>query len=118
MAPPKHRGMLNIGFQMMITIGILAANLINYWTAQIKGGWGWRVSLALAAVPGAIIAVGAFILPETPNSLIERGHEAVAKAMLRKVRGTDQVDEEYEDLVIASNDSKAVNHPWKNIIQR
>ncbi|PKU75988.1 sugar transport protein MST6-like [Dendrobium catenatum] len=118
MAPPKLRGMLNIGFQMMITIGILIANLINYWTALIKGGWGWRVSLGLAAVPGAIIAVGAFVLPETPNSLLERGHDAAAKAMLHKVRGTHRVDEEYEDLVIASNESKAVKHPWKNIIQR
>ncbi|CAD5169520.1 unnamed protein product [Musa acuminata subsp. malaccensis] len=36
MAPAKLRGMLNIGFQLMITIGILAANLINYATAKIK----------------------------------------------------------------------------------
>ncbi|KAI0495138.1 hypothetical protein KFK09_025285 [Dendrobium nobile] len=118
MAPARLRGMLNIGFQMMITIGILAANLINFWMAQIKGGWSWRVSLALASVPGAIIAIGALALPETPNSLIERGHEEAAKAMLRKVRGTDQIHEEFHDLVIASNDSKAVKHPWKKIMER
>ncbi|KAK8942266.1 Sugar carrier protein C [Platanthera guangdongensis] len=118
MAPAKLRGMLNIGFQLMITIGILAANLINYWTAQIKGGWGWRISLVLAAVPGGIIAVGALVLPDTPNSLIERGHEEAAKTMLRKVRGTEEVEEEFRDLVIASNDSRAVKHPWQNILQR
>ncbi|XP_020587080.1 sugar carrier protein C-like [Phalaenopsis equestris] len=118
MAPATLRGMLNIGFQLMITVGIFAANLINYGTAQIKGGWGWRVSLALAGVPGAIIAIGAFVLPDTPNSLIERGHEAAAKAMLRKIRGTDEIAAEYEDLVIASNDSKVVKHPWKNIRER
>ncbi|XP_020587007.1 sugar transport protein 4-like [Phalaenopsis equestris] len=118
MAPARIRGMLNIGFQMMITIGILIANLINYWTAQIQGGWGWRVSLALAAVPGAIIAFGALFLPDTPNSLLERGHEEAAKTMLCKVRGTDEIHEEFQDLVIAGNDSKAVKHPWKNIIER
>merc|ERR1711915_334806 len=37
MAPAKLRGMLNIGFQLMITIGILAANFINYGTNQISG---------------------------------------------------------------------------------
>ncbi|PKA50481.1 Sugar carrier protein C [Apostasia shenzhenica] len=118
MAPAKLRGMLNIGFQLMITIGILAANLINYWTAKIEGGWGWRVSLALAAVPAAIIAIGALILPDTPNSLIEHGHDEAAKAMLRKIRGTDNVQAEFDDLVAASNDSKLVKHPWNNILER
>ena len=118
MAPAKRRGMLNIGFQLMITIGILAANLINYGTAKIKGGWGWRVSLALAAVPAAIITLGSLFLPDTPNSLIERGHEEKARTMLRKIRGTDDIDDEYNDLVVASEDSKAVKHPWRNILQR
>ncbi|KAK9156220.1 hypothetical protein Sjap_003700 [Stephania japonica] len=40
MAPSKFRGSLNTLFQMMITIGILAANLVNYGTNKIKGGWG------------------------------------------------------------------------------
>ncbi|KAL5199156.1 hypothetical protein ABZP36_002668 [Zizania latifolia] len=118
MAPARLRGMLNIGFQLMITIGILCANLINYGTAKIKGGWGWRVSLALAAVPAAIIAVGALFLPDTPNSLVDRGHTDSAKRMLRRVRGTDDVEEEYRDLVAASEESKLVTHPWRNILQR
>ena len=117
MAPARLRGMLNIGFQLMITIGILCANLINYGTAKIKGGWGWRVSLALAAVPAAIIAVGALFLPDTPNSLIDRGHTGAAKRMLKRVRGTEDVEEEYNDLVAASDESKLVAHPWRNILQ-
>ncbi|KAG0497115.1 hypothetical protein HPP92_001578 [Vanilla planifolia] len=117
MAPAKLRGMLNIGFQLMITIGILAANLINYGTAKIKGGWGWRVSLALAAVPAGIITVGSLFLPDTPNSLIERGHDEEARNMLRKVRGTDNIHEEYADLKAASDESKTVKHPWRNIAQ-
>ncbi|KAJ8466908.1 hypothetical protein OPV22_029460 [Ensete ventricosum] len=108
MAPARLRGMLNIGFQLMITVGILAANLINYGTAKIKGGWGWRVSLALAAVPACIISLGALFLPDTPNSLIERGHSEEAKQMLRRIRGTDDTDEEYNDLVAASQESKLI----------
>ncbi|CAD5168761.1 sugar transport protein MST3 [Musa acuminata AAA Group] len=118
MAPAQLRGMLNIGFQLMITVGILAANLINYGTAKIKGGWGWRISLALAAVPAGIITLGALFLPDTPNSLIERGHPQEAKEMLRRIRGTDDIHEEYNDLVAASEESKLVKHPWANIIQR
>ncbi|KAH7569789.1 hypothetical protein ACOSP7_017617 [Xanthoceras sorbifolium] len=115
MAPAKIRGALNIGFQMAITIGILVANLVNYGTNKIKGGYGWRISLALAAVPALLMTVGAIFLPETPNSLLERGHTEKAKKMLRKIRGIDHVDEEFQDLYDASEAAKLVQHPWKNI---
>ncbi|CAN6453353.1 unnamed protein product [Victoria cruziana] len=118
MAPAKLRGALNIGFQLFITIGILAANLVNYGTNKIKGGWGWRVSLALAAVPAVIMTVGALFLPDTPNSLIERGHHEQAKKMLERIRGTTEVNEEFQDLIDASEASKQVKHPWANIASR
>lgn len=95
MAPAKIRGALNIGFQMAITIGILAANLINYGTSKVEGGWGWRISLALAAVPAIMITVGSLFLPDTPNSILERGHTEKARDMLKKIRGTNNVDEEF-----------------------
>ncbi|KAG1368208.1 sugar transport protein MST6 [Cocos nucifera] len=118
MAPARLRGMLNIGFQLMITIGILTANLINYGTSKIKGGWGWRVSLGLAAVPAGIITLGSLFLPDTPNSLIERGHADKAMRMLRRIRGTDDIHAEYNDLVAASEEAKLVKHPWRNIVAR
>ncbi|KAF7846975.1 hypothetical protein BT93_L3521 [Corymbia citriodora subsp. variegata] len=117
MAPAHIRGALNIGFQMAITIGILAANFINYGTAQIEGGWGWRVSLGLAGVPAILMTVGSFFLPDTPNSIIERGHHDEAKRMLQKIRGTENVDCEFQDLVLASEAAKRVDHPWRNILQ-
>ncbi|KAJ4827443.1 Sugar transport protein 10 [Turnera subulata] len=117
MAPAKIRGALNIGFQMAITIGILAANLINYGTAKIEGGWGWRVSLGLAAVPAIMICIGSLFLPDTPNSIIERGHPEEAKKMLQKIRGTDNVEEEFRDLVEATEAAKRVDNPWNNIMQ-
>lgn len=117
MAPAKVRGALNIGFQMAITIGILVANLVNYGTAQIGGGWGWRVSLALAAVPAVMMTFGSLFLPDTPNSILERGHTEKAKKMLQKIRGTDNVDNEFQDLYDATEAAKKVEHPWRNIMQ-
>lgn len=123
MAPPTYRGAINNSFQLTIGIGILIANLINYGTEKIKGGWGWRVSLALAVVPATILTLGAIFLPETPNSLIQLGGSneedyGKAKRMLQRVRGTEDVDEEFHDLIKASNVAKAIKHPFKNIIQR
>ncbi|XP_038719115.1 sugar transport protein 10-like [Tripterygium wilfordii] len=117
MAPPKIRGALNIGFQMAITIGILVANLVNYGTSKMKGGNGWRISLGLAAVPAIMMSVGSLFLPDTPNSLIERGQTDKAKKMLQKIRGTDAVDQEFQDLIEASDAAKQVEHPWRNIMQ-
>uniref|UniRef100_A0A0D9X4Z5 Major facilitator superfamily (MFS) profile domain-containing protein n=1 Tax=Leersia perrieri TaxID=77586 RepID=A0A0D9X4Z5_9ORYZ len=118
MAPANMRGMLNIGFQLMTTIGILGANLINYATSSIAGGWGWRIGLGLAGVPALIITLGALVLPDTPNSLIARGYAGDAKKILVKIRGTDNVHDEYDDMVAASEEAAAIEHPWRNILQR
>lgn len=118
MAPYKYRGALNMMFQLSITIGILIANAVNYGFAQIKGGWGWRLSLGGAVVPAIIFIVGSLFLPDTPNSLIERGKVTEAKAMLLKIRGVDSVDEEFNDMVAASEESKKIKHPWFNLLRR
>ncbi|KAG6557087.1 hypothetical protein Mapa_001014 [Marchantia paleacea] len=116
-APSHLRGALNIMFQLVITFGILCANLLNYGTGKLEP-WGWRLSLGLAAVPGAIVTVGALFLPETPNSLIERGKMEKGRATLIKIRGTSNVDEEFNDMVEASKIANSVKHPWRNLMQR
>ncbi|PHT64493.1 Sugar carrier protein C [Capsicum annuum] len=116
MAPYRYRGALNIGFQLSITIGILVANVLNYFFAKIT--WGWRLSLGGAMVPALIISVGSLLLPETPNSMIERGKNEEAKAKLKRIRGVDDVDEEFNDLVTASESSRKVEHPWRNLLQK
>ncbi|GAY47422.1 hypothetical protein CUMW_104470, partial [Citrus unshiu] len=57
MAPPKNRGAFNIGFQVSVGIGVLSDNLLNYGTEKINGGWGWRISLAMAAAPASILTI-------------------------------------------------------------
>ncbi|XP_072993625.1 hexose carrier protein HEX6-like [Typha latifolia] len=116
MAPRQYRGAFNNSFQFSVGIGALAANLINYGTEKIKGGWGWRVSLAFAAVPAAFLSLGALFLPETPNSLIQRGRDVQSVTnLLQKIRGSNDVHEELQDLITASNTSRSVRHPFRRI---
>lgn len=123
MAPAKYRGAFSNGFQLSIGIGALCANMINYGTEKIRGGWGWRISLAMAAVPAAILVVGTLFLPETPNSLIQHGGDkniARAESTLRKVRGIDNVEKELDDLIAASKASEETadyNQFWR-ILER
>ncbi|KAK4439251.1 Sugar carrier protein C [Sesamum alatum] len=117
-APYKYRGAFNIGFQLSITIGILVANVLNYCFAKMKGGWGWRLSLGGAVVPALIIALGSLLLPETPNSLIERGKKNDARVTLQRIRGVLNVDQEFHMLVSASEASRRVEHPWQNLLHR
>ncbi|KAF2320756.1 hypothetical protein GH714_030533 [Hevea brasiliensis] len=104
------QGGLNMMFQLSITIGILVADLLNYFFAKIDG-WGWRLSLGIALVPALIIIIGSFFLPETPNSLIERDHHEKAKEKLIELRGVPNVDEEFNDLITASEAAKLVKIP-------
>ncbi|KAL0304081.1 UNVERIFIED_CONTAM: Hexose carrier protein HEX6 [Sesamum radiatum] len=57
--------------------------------------------------------------PRTPNSLIQqRSGPEKAKKMLQKIRGTDDVQMELDDLVEASYASQAIKHPFRNLMQR
>lgn len=66
--------------------GILIAQVINIGTYNIRP-WGWRLSLGLASVPGTILLLGGLFLPDSPNSLIERGQFEKGKQVLQRIRG-------------------------------
>ncbi|KAG6739674.1 hypothetical protein POTOM_057288 [Populus tomentosa] len=117
MAPAKVRGAVNQLFQLTTCLGILVANFINYGTEKIHP-WGWRLSLGLATVPATIMFVGGIFLPETPNSLVEQGKLEEARRVLEKVRGTTRVDAEFADLVDASNEARAIKHPFRNLLAK
>ncbi|XP_019701270.1 sugar transport protein 7 isoform X2 [Elaeis guineensis] len=117
MAPAHLRGGLNMMFQLATTLGIFTANMINYGTEKIRP-WGWRISVGLVAVPAFSMTVGGCFLPETPNSLIEQGHVHKGRHVLERIRGTKQVDAEFQDIVEASELANSIEHPFRNILER
>ncbi|KAG1342218.1 sugar transport protein MST4 [Cocos nucifera] len=116
-APTRIRGGLNILFQLNVTIGILFANLVNYGTAKIHP-WGWRLSLSLAGIPAVLLTAGALFVVDTPNSLIERGRLEEGRAVLRKIRGTDNIEPEFNEILEASRIAQQVKHPFRNLLKR
>ncbi|CAL4991344.1 unnamed protein product [Urochloa decumbens] len=98
MAPPRWRGALTCGIQFFLTLGILIANIINYFTARVS--WGWRVSLGLAGTPAVVILAGALFLTDTPSSLMMRGQADRARSVLLRARGglSEGVDAELKEI--------------------
>ena len=118
LAPHHLRGSLNILFQLAVTSGILGAQLINFGTAHLEP-WGWRLSLALGAIPALALFLGSLALPDTPNSLVQRGQPEAGLRVLRRVRGTDDVGPEFDDIRAAVAQSEAVPvSPFRAILQR
>jgi MFS family permease len=64
LTPPAERGRVVTCFQMAITLGILAAAVVDYILIESKN---WRLMFGLGAVPGVLQFCGLFYIPESPR---------------------------------------------------
>jgi sugar porter (SP) family MFS transporter len=94
-SPAGARGWQVSLFQFAITVGILAAYLVDYAFAASEN---WRWMLGLAVVPGAALGLGMLGLPESPRWNAQRGNVEKARSVLVKVRGTQDVDAEMREI--------------------
>jgi len=83
-APAASRGAVTSLNQLCITLGILVSYLIGYAFSDTSEGWRWM--LGLGAVPGAILAAGMLVLPESPRWLAGHNRMAQAEVVLRRLR--------------------------------
>ena len=90
------RGAAGSAFQLALTIGILAAQLVGM--PQIAGschGWGWGLSIVFLLPLAGLFPL--FLLPNSPpQMLIKYNDEEQAQTDLRKLRGTRNVQADME----------------------
>ena len=100
-APAQMRGKLVAINQLTIVIGILLAQVINWWLVRnlpqgatdefIKNSWfgqqGWRWMFGLTAAPSLLSLLGMFFVPESPRWLAKFGRTEQAREVLRRVGG-------------------------------
>jgi MFS transporter, SP family, galactose:H+ symporter len=94
-SPAEARGWQVSLFQLAITVGILAAYLVDY---AFAAGGQWRWMLGLAVVPGAILGLAMLAMPETPRWLAKHGHADTARNVLARIRGTQDVNREFREI--------------------
>jgi len=106
-SPADARGWQVSLFQLAITVGILAAYLADYVFTPSAA---WRWMLGLAVIPGALLGAGMLFLPETPRFLARHGHFDLARSVLVKIRGTQDVEKEFQEIKVASQESALRGH--------
>ncbi|MEG2113470.1 MAG: sugar porter family MFS transporter [Hafnia sp.] len=84
-APEHIRGSMISLYQLMITIGILAAFLSD--TALSASG-NWRWMLGIITIPALILFFGVLTLPESPRWLMMKDKHALAEKVLLLLRST------------------------------
>lgn len=115
-SPTKIRGTLVSMFQLLITVGILAAYLSDSALADNNNLECWRPMLWVGVIPAMILFIGMFFLPETPRWLMSKGKEEEARKVLDKIE-----DPEFIDTSIAAMKSDiaidASQASWKEIFK-
>lgn len=98
-SPASHRGRLVSLYQLAITVGFLAAYLINYYLLQQSVNYAsssslltqvfstevWRGMLGFSTLPAVFFLFVSFLLPESPRWLLVKKQEAKASAIFSKI---------------------------------
>ncbi|KAK8706586.1 hypothetical protein V6N13_050144 [Hibiscus sabdariffa] len=99
-SPASSRGFLTSFPEVFINIGILFGYVSNYAFSKLRTDLGWRVMLGAGAVPSVFLAIGGFVMPESPRWLVMQGRLGEAKAVL------DRTSDNKEEADLRLNDIK------------
>lgn len=123
-APAQMRGKLVAINQLTIVVGILAAQVINWWLVRdmgaeilktlgpeataaakdefIRNSWfgtsGWRWMFGLTAVPATLFFLSMFFVPESPRWLVKNGKGDQARRILERIGGPAYANAEVVDV--------------------
>jgi sugar porter (SP) family MFS transporter len=128
MSPPEMRGKFVSVNQLMIMIGILAAQIANWrislldtampadaTEAIIRQSWngqmGWRWMFAAEALPAIIFFVLMIFMPESARWLVKNGQYGDAEKILRRIGGQRYAEAEITSIrtTISSEDIAQVH---------
>jgi sugar porter (SP) family MFS transporter len=97
LVPARIRGGVVSFNQLMVTLGILVAYIVDWGFAGFSNNWRWM--FGVAAIPGAALAIGMYFMPFSPRWLVEKGRDDDAREVLEKYRfDEDDVDDEINEI--------------------
>ncbi|KAI0407899.1 putative MFS myo-inositol transporter [Xylaria palmicola] len=100
LAPAARRGMVVTMNVLSITLGQVVAYVIGWVLAEHGApATGWRLMVGLGAVPALLQCALVFFMPETPRWLVKARRSGEARAVIRRVAGSDPIAVEMVDSV-------------------
>lgn len=112
-SPKQIRGTLTSLYQLLITVGILAAYIVDY-ALSWSGAWRWM--LGLAVIPAVLMFVGMYFMPETPRWLVGQGRLDQARGILGRTRSEDEIEEEIGEIQDAEKQSQE-EAGWRELLE-
>ncbi|XP_036601841.1 solute carrier family 2, facilitated glucose transporter member 5-like [Trichosurus vulpecula] len=98
LAPKNLRGAIGVVPQLFITVGILVAQIFGL-RSILTSEEGWPILLGLTGIPAALQLLFLPFFPESPRyTLIQKGDEEGARKALKKLRKSDNVEAEVEEI--------------------
>lgn len=115
--------------QLTLVIGILAAQLFNWWIAEpvpagatdemILQSWngqsGWRIMFWAALAPSALFLLLLVWLPESPRWLATRSYTDKARQVLSRIGGAEHANDELQAIAHTANADGRLH--WKQLLQ-
>ncbi|KAL2265830.1 hypothetical protein VTJ83DRAFT_6930 [Remersonia thermophila] len=87
-APRQIRGAVVASYQLLITIGILVANIVNYGVRAIEDeAASWRIVIGLSIAFSLPLGLGILLVPESPRWLAARQRWDDARMSMARLRG-------------------------------
>ena len=116
-APAKYRGQFVAINQLTLVIGILVAQIANYFIAEaipdqstpemILSSWngqtGWRWMFWAELIPAILFFGLMFMVPKSPRFLMKINDDNAAKKVLSKIGGITYAEEELKNIRLTLN---------------
>lgn len=101
-APKRIRGALVTCYQLFITIGILLAAIVEYFTKNYSDSSAYQIPIGIQLIFGGLLGIGSLFIPESPRFLIKQGKPEQAARSLAIIRGASvdsaEVQEEIAEI--------------------
>lgn len=124
-APAKYRGQFVAINQLTLVIGILAAQVANFFIAEaipngstpevILNSWngqtGWRWMFWAELIPAVLFFALMFIVPKSPRFLVKMNNNSAAQKVLSKIGGVQYAEQELKNisLTLKANSANKIN---------